>query len=356
MKKWLLYSAIGACLSAQSAHADAIVTAPAGETPVALAGATNLFAVSVTNAPPDGTNKLDRFHTYVHDTMQKYVEKGDGLLVKEGEPRKPVPPTRLRLGLYGQINLRSGNGFKLSPVIDTSVDVKVPNLESQLKVFLTTVDPTSLPGVDTVDADKSLRAGVSRSWWDDIDTSVGVKMKWLPQLYADASWAPVYTNGFWKFYPRQQGTWESGEGLDEITSFIADRWSGAWVARTVTALEWSRSKSMSDASVTNDEHGVQWEQTVILGYVQELIDERDYGRIASGDDLARGGGIRVSLFGGPRSIDTLRVTLFYKAHLYKRWLYFVVGPEVEQSVATEWNPEFRVKVGVDALFWGEGDR
>ena len=55
-------------------------------------------------------------------------------------------------------------------------------------------------------------------------------------------------------------------------------------------------------------------------------------------------------------MDIVRFTVFYKAHLYKRWLYFVVGPEIEQSVATEWNPEFRVKVGVDALFWGEGDR
>ena len=346
--KCLAFSILGACLALLTAQADVIQGATAVPT--------NTFATSTTNAPSDGTNKLDRFHAYVHDTMQKVVEKGDGLLVKEGEPRQPVPPTRLRLGLYGEINLRSGNGFKLSPVIDTSVDVKVPNLESKMKVFLTTIDPTSLPGVDTVDADKSLRAGVSRSWWDDVDTSVGVKVKWLPQAYADASWSPVYTNGCWKLYPRQQGSWESGNGFGEISSFIADRWNGAWVFRTVSAIQWSQDKARNDIASTNDEHGWQWEQTLILGYVQELIDEREYGRIASGDDLARGGGSRLSLFGGPSTVDIVRFTVFYKAHLYKRWLYFVVGPEIEQSVATEWNPEFRIKVGVDALFWGEGDR
>ena len=200
-KKWLLGSL---CLAAWAAYADVIPTLPPAGAP---------------QAPVAETNWMDHFHRFVHDTLQENVERGDHWFVPEGVNPQTVPPTRLRLGLYGQLNLRSGNGFQLAPMLDTSVDIKVPDIESRLKLFLTTIDPTRLPGVDTVNADNALRAGLSRLWWDQFDTSVGVKVRWLPEVYGHAGWAPIYTNGLWKFYPQAKGYWESSDGFGEITSF-----------------------------------------------------------------------------------------------------------------------------------------
>lgn len=336
-----------------------VLPAPAG---VTLSTETNAEislstrVVSTSNEEVEAEYTLDRFHSQTHRTVQRYVETVDRWFTPEGEEPKPASPVRLRVGVNGEMDLHSRNDSDWRAQVDLSIDASMPDFEDRLRLFITTVDYTVLPGSETISAGRVLRLGLSRLWSHGIGTTIGIKSGLPPELYAQAAWSTVYSNRLWKFYPQQVGYWESGEGFGEITSLVADRWSGKWDFRTVSAIRWGEDRMASDNTSTNGNHGWQWEQTFIMGYFRELFDEREYGRLAGGNDLARGGGVRFSLFGGPSSVDIMRLTLFHKAPLYSRWLYYSIALEAEKSEEANWDPEYRFTIGLEALFWGTGKR
>lgn len=311
--------------------------------------------VSTSNINAATESALDEFHNSVHEKVQGLMESVDHWFVRKDQEPKPVPPIRMRVGLYNETDLRSGAGLSLSPKVDFSLDVHFPDIEDRLKLVVTTVDPTLLPGSEIIEPRRVLRVGLNR-YWHDIDSTIGIRSGWPPDPYVQAAWSTAFSNGWWRLYPQQKVYFESEGGFGEISSLIIDRWSGQWDLRSITAIRWSQERMQSDNSVTNGNRGWQWEQNLIFGYFKELIDERDYGHLAGGNDLTRGEGVRISFIGGPASVDVMRLTLFHKEPLYHRWLYYSVNLEVEKSVDTYWYAEYRVIVGLEALFWGTQNR
>jgi hypothetical protein len=48
--------------------------------------------------------------------------------------------------------------------------------------------------------------------------------------------------------------------------------------------------------------------------------------------------------------------LYYRAPLYRKWLYFEVGPEVLWREQTRWEPEPAIRFAVSGIFWGTTGR
>jgi len=311
------------------------------------------------------TNKWDRWHDSTYAFLQKQVERADGWFVAEGTERQPVPPSQFRLGMFAETTVGVKNDLKIAPLVDFETEVSLPNAEHRMKVFVSTIDPTALPGTDAFEKDNAIRVGASRDWRDEIHFSAGVKVRWLPEVYALANWAPTYQAGDWQLYPQQKIFAETKDGIGGLTSFVADHWKNRWDFRQSASVKFSTRDADDDqataADVLSEQYGEdgrgwRWECTTIFGYAKELLKESDLGRRINGGDLADGFGIRLTFNGNAEEASDARVTLFRKAPLRGKWLYYVIAPEIKWSDENNWGRELILKAGVEALFWGTPER
>jgi len=303
-----------------------------------------------TSRPYNSAVGLSQKADWVHDAtfvkVQKVVGGFDERFAEDSATKERVPTSRFRIGAFAEMVQEESTEFSLNPEFD--MDVNLPNAERKLKLFLTTRELDELPGTDPTDADRSLRLGLNRDFLNWVDASMGVKINWPPELFGKLRWAREWRAGEWQVFPAWTGFWESDEGFGTTTSLTWDRWLGRGLVRTATGVRW-----------TEKTDGVEWDQNFIIGYAGELLEEEKLGRRARGEDLARGGGLRYTVFGhddGSSVIDVHRVTLFYKFPLRKQWLYGVISPEVTFRNERDWESEPGIKIGLDMLFWGIGDR
>lgn len=293
---------------------------------------------------------LDRIHAAVYDFLQRQVELVDHWFVRKGRTPLPVPPFELRLGLSTLAARDSANGQVLTVPVDLDARVRLPNASRRLKLMLTTRDPTVIPGTSPRDETLAARVGVVRSWTEDIHATLGVRASAHGRLYAHLDWSPTWAGDRWKFYPFQRLYWQSADGLGGITSLVADRWQDRWDLRMAGSINWSEAKRDVDRRDLNQERGVEWDANAGLYYARELLREHDIGRIVDGADLARGTGVRVSVFGGPGHVHSGRVAVLQKGELWSRWIYYVIAPEIEWSRVSAWKRQFRLLAGVELFF------
>lgn len=306
---------------------------------------------------------IDSTHEWLYQTSHGAVEWMDTSFLAEDQEPVPTPPSRFRIGLFTQVELKAEGSSKIVPVADFDTDVELPNLEARLKLFITTKDNTALPGQDPLNSDGALRVGASRSFFENWKTSAGIKTRWLPEPFVFLQWSPELLLGDkWTAVPQIKPFWESEDGFGGITSMVFNRWDRRMVFRQALSLKWSQKLKDEDLESAADEEGpqfgedgkgVRWESTSILGYVPLLLDERDYGRRVGGSDVAKGSGIKATVFGN--EIETLqaRITLFNKGPFYKDFLYYIIGPEVLWRDEDEWKEEYVFKFGVEMLLWGD---
>jgi len=289
--------------------------------------------------------KADWLHDWTFYTMQRQIERADGWFAPE-ESRERVRHSRFRLGVYTEIAEEEDLEIKFDP--DFDMDLYIPNVEKRLKLFITTVELDELPASDPTDRERGLNIGIGREFSKYADVDVGVRAKWPPQVFTKLKLKTVWKPGDWQLYPGAQFYWKSDDGFGSVYVLTVDRWIGRGLVRTTTGIRW-----------TEESEGVEWDQSLILGYASELLEERKLGRRASARDLARGGGIRYTVMGhkvGSYILDEHRFTLFYKFAIRKLWLYGVLSPEVKFLNDRDWEAEPGIKLGFDMLFWGLGDR
>ena len=320
-----------------SAHAAETKPTPVGNTVEPAAGSTG--------------EKMDQRHDRVYDFIQRQVASVDHWFVHDGQTPLPVTPFEMRIGMYGQLQLATDNRNLVTFPVEFDSRIELTNANRYLKLVITSIDPSVLPVEDHHDESRAVRLGVERTWKDDFHTTVGLKFGVHPQLYTHLDWKREITLGHYEFYPYERVYWETGNGVGEITSFMADRWQNCWNLRMAGAVKWSKKKLDTDSQLNNREHGWEWETSVGLGYVLELLRMKDIGRAISGDDIGRGVSARVYFSAAPGHATSTRFELFMKGEMWEKWIYYTIAPEVEWARTNNWKRDIKLKLGIEFLFW-----
>jgi len=341
---------------------------PGIHTPVVITTTNSWFATT------NWAQRLDWFHDTANIMSEQNIRQVDDWFVDGPTNRVPFKPAKFRIGLQVEADyFVHTNSYALRPLTDVESEVHLPNAEKRLRLTISTLDPTSLPGQDSNQGMSGFRVGLKQGILKDIDTSVGVRIKWLPSIYTHAAWGPRYKFYGWDVYPEQKVGWESDDGAYETTSLMLNRWENRWIIRPVASLKLSRERYKSDMDKLDQERqdaeaaglpppdgnylkGWDWELTLLGGYARELMDESVYGRLAEGNDIARGGGFRFSVLGSLHIVESYNLTLVYRGHLYKDWLYFLIKPGISWQDENDWVANYSLVLGLDIFIYGTKER
>ncbi len=346
------------------------VTAVESNPPIPLVVTSTNFWFAATN----WTQRLDWLHDTANATTEQNIQYADNWFINDPTNRVPFKSAKLRLGLQIEADyFAHTNKFALRPLADTESEIHMPNAEKRLRLTISTLDPMALPGQDSNQGMSGFRVGLKQGMLKDIDTSVGVRLKWLPSIYTYITWDPRYSLYAWGVYPEQKFGWESDDGIYETTSLMFSRWVNRWMIRPIASLKLSRTRYKDDMDKLNQERqdaeaaglpppdgdylkGWDWELTLISGYANELFDESVFGRLADCSDIAQGGGFRFSVLGSLHIVESYNLTFVYRNHLYKEWLYYLIKPSVEWQSENNWETEYSLILGVDILLYGTKER
>ena len=302
-------------------------------------------------------DKIDYIHAHLFKKVQDQVQKVDYWFRPRAGEERIVELSRFRIGVFGEGKIRKDNRLKLDPLIDFDADIELPNMQRRMKLVITTRDPAALPGREiTEQQDTSLRAAVSQQWQQNVSTDVGVRTRWRPELFANAVWSGSLKKESWTVYPEQRFYWENESGFGEISTLAFDHWKDRWNTRFSTSIKWSEQDRELDRQDKRKDEGFRWSEVFIFGYATELLDETQLNRIISGHDVARGWGLRLAAFGGFHLVDEYRAGIFYRFPLRKKWMYFMVGPDINWLNTNDWDREWTIKCGIEMLFWGGKER
>ncbi len=265
------------------------------------------------------------------------------------DPPEHVPQSRLWLGVFGELEVDDGASFTVDP--DFTWEVDLPNLERRWSVFVNSMDSDELPGVDPEDREGSLFIGVDRDAGDfDIDSSAGIKTKWVPELFGRLEWKRPIDTRRGSVVPRIRAFWESDDGFGLLSVIKCRKWLGntdRTLFYTTTGGTWSEERD-----------GLMIEQTVGFARLLHMIENPDTIRDVKREDVGKGWGIRWSTFAFSDSdrteITRHRITLGHRRPLYRDWIHLDVGPELEWSNDDDWDTIPRIRIGVETLFWGIG--
>jgi hypothetical protein len=301
--------------------------------------------------------KIDWMHAIFFKFAQHQVERVDHWFKPPQGEQRIVALSRFRVGVFSEVKNKEDKHLDVKQVVDFETHIELPNMKRQIKLIITTDDPTTLPGkYVTEEQDKSLRTAVTGQWRTDISTSIGVRARWKPQLFANVAWSPTWRTGNWLFYPQQKFYWENEKGIGEISTVVIDHWINRWNTRFSTSIKWSKQDRDADRRTERNDDGFRWSEVFIFDHAMELLDETYLGRIVSGDDIAHGGGIRLAAFGGFHFADEYQTGIFYRWPLRKKWLYLLVAPDIDWKKINNWSPEKTIKFGIEILFWGKRER
>lgn len=295
------------------------------------------------------TERLDYLASNVPRRVDTPIRTVDEYFAPEGMEKKKASQTKTRIGLYAE--LVEDEGFDISFEPDFEIEVDLPNIERRMKLFVESGREDDLPGRSLSERDdQGVTIGVGE-WMENLNIMVdaGIRTRIPPELFARLSWRPRWSWKSWKYLPEQRVFWESNDkGFGSLTQLGIYRWIGE--QKEVFF------RSQSAGKINEDTDGFEWEQTLKLGRVKELIEEDRRGRGVGADDLARGYGIRYSLFGEDTIITEHRFGFGWRFPVYQRWLFADIKPGLEWKNDNDFETAYRLDVGIDVLFWGAGYR
>jgi hypothetical protein len=298
--------------------------------------------------PPEAfsstTERLDYLELQVPRRLQKEMSAIDERFAGEGQEVLVQPPMEdLSIGLYVRTIVGARTEVEFKP--DINLDVDLPNLERRVSLFVESASSDDLPGRDKLDRSSdgfSVGARSKKNPWD-ISTDVGVRAKWLPEVFTRAAWKPEWSLGEWQMNFEQRVFWESDDGFGTLTTLGAHRWFARdrWIYRQNTS-----------GTISEETDGYEWEQSIAVGRVYLLFDEqrrRLHRRISSGDALS-GYGVRASVFGSDDQANQVKLLATYRFALYKRFVIADLRAGPQWREVEDWDPEARLDFGIELKF------
>jgi hypothetical protein len=331
-----------ACAAAW-AHAEVYAQVPEQVHP-STGTAEDLRGIAATVSETVG-DYLDQGHDWLYRRAQYFIEDVDTWFAPTGTSPLMIPVSPLRIDFDGDF-LHKQSGFGLASARNFDANLRVPNLEHRLGLFITNDSLQETPAVDPAQQQNPVRTGLRLTPLSHVEFEVGVRAKILPSVFGTVRWARDLSAASLHIYPFAKLYAETGSGMGVAGGIGVDRWSGYWVLRSATYVDWIRNKAATD-----------WNQTFIIGNARAVIQERRYDRLADGHDLACGVIAKLAITGDRSSRATLyEANVLFKRPLHGGWLFGYAGPMVRWDRNFAWHPDAGVRLGIDVLFWGLASR
>lgn len=303
------------------------------------------------------TERLDFIHNNLSCEMQHYVDKADVMFADCYAPKKNIPASRFRLGMYSEFEENGGVKVRLAPDVDA--DIRIPNIEERLRLFIDTSNSDDLPGTTVMERERGFNAGLRKvTHWFRYDA--GIKVRFLPVVFGRIDWRPQWRVSEWKVNPLGRIYWESDDGYGVLASLSAYQYISKHVlVRSITAVKWTE-KSNSEGEPPEDPEeyyksnaSMEWEQSFMCGYIGKILSSKDIGKAINMNKVAMATGLRLSVFGNTERVggaDRIRLSLGHRRPIYKDWMFLMITPELEWCKEKDWEFVSRIRVGVDMLF------
>ena len=291
-----------------------------------------------TALPLDFSQRLDHAHDRLYTWFQRVVEGTDRRYAPEGRELQPVPAAPFRVGITGEALDRS-DGTDLSLDLDFDVTLRLPNIESRLRVFVTSIELDESPEV--AGEDSELRAGLRYQLKKYLNFDIGVKADLPPVAFMAVKWSREYQLGRWDFYPFAKLFAETDESIGYAAAATFDRWSGRRLLRSSTYAKWR-----------NDRDKTEWSQSLVFAWAAQLIVPDRYGSYLRARDIGKGVAVHLLASG----VDAHGVNYYEAGVMLKRptanpWLFWFVEPLVRWDREYDWEADPGIRIGLDALFW-----
>ncbi len=300
-------------------------------------------------------SKPNHFHSwseradYIQATMDAAyndsVVRIDKHYGTELDEQEILETERSSFKLGTELTIEQDGGLSMGLDYDFDTEIDLPRLEKKAKLFVRTGDLDELPSSTISERDNGFQVGISRAsklkQRHLIDNAIGVKVKWLPVLFAESKIRRRWDGDTWVIYPQQKFYWESDDGFGEVTSMSMTKWlTDQWVLISDTGARW-----------TEKSDGVEWDQSVTLSEILASLVEGDRKSDLFYAHKARG--IQFSVFGhhdGHNVMDRYRLSLRFRKPIYKKWVYLHIIPEINWRDENEWDTDPGVRIGVELIF------
>lgn len=284
---------------------------------------------------------LDAFHHGVFFSMQAQVSRVDSLFVSDRDECLAVSNSIFKLSLFLDTEFNGKPRVDFDPRFDA--DIHMPNADRWLRLFLSSGSPDLLTGDSYRERQEYVFGGIRTVLAPldilDLDASAGVELNWPPVYYGKMDVARVFNVGSWRFHPKQRFYWMSDDGFGEITTLTAYWWlSEQLVSRSISTVRFS------DVS-----RGVEWKQSIAAGRIL-IGDVYDMRHVIGAQMEVRGNYEKEEFWA-----EEYRLSLLYRWPMYREWMFWEVVPEVVWREEDKFEPVFRLRCGIDILFWGKND-
>ncbi len=293
--------------------------------------------------PPDDASRwaflrwLDSTHLMLNDRLDRGVAYTDTLIgrefLTEGVTKRR---TRLETGFYSKVSEDDGIEFELKPEFRFSAEF--PNLEKYARLVVNSRAVSDAPGGDKFDEDRGLSVGIvsRKSLVKRVKFRAGIRTSSGP--YVSALIRPRWRRRDWYVEPALSGYYRADRGAGSYASLLVMNWLR------------DRYRAHYNATIEISEHDPDfvWRHNLALSYLFEG-DEADRHRSL----------VSRFAFDGRGTSGATRYTwtpLYYRAPLYRKWIYYEVGPEVSWKQEERWEPIPAIRVAILGYFWGTVER
>lgn len=292
--------------------------------------------------------RLDTAHDWLYRSLQQWIAQFDRGFARVGEPPLEVPPSMLRID-FEATAVHGPRGSALLGSTDVEATVHLPNIERRLRLFITSEDLQESPTLPAAQG-SSLRSGLRYEPAPNVDFELGARAALRPSAFGAFRWTPGLDTPYLKVAPLLRLYADSRLGYGASGGVVLERWQRRqWIVRSSSYADWLHE--------TSGNQGLDWSQTVLLGWAPEVISEHQYGTVASGHDIARGAILRLYVAGDRRNDSTTReLSVLLKRSLHGGWLYGYAEPLVRWNHASHGRPDLGLGLGVDVLFSGPAAR
>lgn len=284
---------------------------------------------------------IDQSTDWVTETLYRQVARVNSMFYG-GEAPRSDPRSRFRLKVFGDVDLQSVERSGIRA--DVSAAVSLPGLRDRFRLVLDSQELDEFPETRPEDRGDRPQLALQRLG-RLIDLDVGAKLGLPPRAFTRATYRKGWETGSveWRF--TQRGFYDTREGFGQVTSLSTH----CWVNRHLMlghqiAVRWSEST-----------RGVEWQDSISLFRVLDLVESRREGSHLRYSDMARGIGLRLGIQGfhnGSHEMDQYLLSLIYRRPLLRQnRLFLEVVPEVEWDAGRDWEPTYTLRVGIDVLFW-----